>query len=140
MIRCLAGVALMACLTGAAAAQDKPAAAPGQAVEPAQAGQTAPAPEPGEGPQAKCIAQKEGYTHKGKGIGIGYAIQLTNLCEQRMKCQVYAHLSNARGESRGHGTLVLAPKSKGTAATKTFEMETSMDSGMAQLSRECKAF
>jgi hypothetical protein len=138
MTRCLAGVALILCLTGAVAAQDKPAVAPRQAVEPAQAGQTARAPEPGEGPQAKCIAQKEGYTHKGKAIG--YAIQLTNLCEQRMKCQVYAHLSNARGESRGHGTLVLAPKSKGAAATKTFEMKTSMDSGTAQLSRECKAF
>jgi hypothetical protein len=134
MTRCLAGVALMACLTGAVAAQYKPAVAPGQAVEPAQAGQTAPAP--GEGPQAKCIAQKEGYIHRGKAIG--YAIQLTNMCEQRMKCQVYAHLSNARGESRGHGTLVLAPTSKDAATTKTFEMKTSMDSGMAQLSRECK--
>ncbi len=135
--RCLAGVALMLCLAGATAAQDKPAAAPGQAVEPAQAGQTAPKPEPGESPKPKCIAQKEGYTHKGKAIR--YAIQLTNLCEQRMKCKVFAHLSNARGESRGHGTLVLAPKSKGAAATKTFEMKTEMDSGMAELSRECKA-
>ena len=96
-----------------------------------------PSPNRAKARKPKCIAQKEGYTHKGKAIG--YAIQLTNLCEQRMKCKVYAHLSNASGESRGHGTLVLAPKSKGAAATKTFEMKTEMDSGMAELSRECKA-
>jgi hypothetical protein len=137
-IRCLAGIALLLSFAGAAAAQDKPAAEPAPAATPAPAAEAAPTPEPGAGPQEKCIAQKEGFTHLGQGIG--YAMRLTNSCEARLKCKVYAHISNAKGETRGHGTLVLATKSKGEAATKTFEMKVKMAGGMIQLSRECAVF
>jgi hypothetical protein len=139
--RWLAGAALLLWLTGIAPAQNAaPATAPAAptAAAPAKEAAAPPMPEPGSGPQDKCIAQKEGFTRLGKGIG--YAMQLTNKCEARLKCKVYAQLSSAKGSSRGHGTLILAPQSKGAAATKTFAMRAKMAGGMIQLSRACKVF
>jgi hypothetical protein len=124
LIRCLAGAAFAAALLTTAAAADEPAAKP--ATKPAAA-----AP-------AKCVTQKDGYTHRGKRVA--YAIRLTNTCERRMKCRVYAYVISAKGASRGQTTLILAPKSRGAAATKVYEMRVKMASGIAQVARECRAY
>ena len=55
-----------------------------------------------------------------------------------MKCRVYVYVISAKGPVRGHATLVLAPKSDGAAAQKTYALKVKMLGGMAQSARECR--
>jgi hypothetical protein len=91
-----------------------------------------------DAPKTNCIAQTGGYTRHGEQLG--YAIALTNSCEQRYRCRVYAYAISAKGPSQGRGTLILGPKSRGKAATKVYEMRVKMDSGSMDVARECKAY
>jgi hypothetical protein len=94
---------------------------------------------------AKPAAQKDCVTDTGGGFKMSgkqatYVIALENKCEMRLRCKVYALVQNARGDVRGHKTLTLAPKSKGTAAKQAYVLKVKMMGGMAQVSRECKEF
>lgn len=87
--------------------------------------------------QAACIDENDGFKMNGKQAV--FTIELANKCEQRMSCRVYAYLTSAKGAVQGHGTLLLAPKSKGAAAKQTFSMRAKMAGGMSQSTRECRA-
>ena len=69
----------------------------------------------------------------GKG---GLSIELTNSCEQRMKCRVFAYITSAKGAAQGRGTIVLAPKSRGAAAKNSYAMKARCG-GSSQSAREC---
>ena len=125
-----AGATLMLCglLTGNALAQNAPAT--GQ--------EPPPKAETGTTGQSQCIAQDSSWLRQGRGIG--FTIELTNKCEQRLKCRVFAYVTSAKGAAQGSGTLLLAPAAKGQAATKRWSMPVKMAGGSAQSARECRVF
>ena len=126
VIRRLAGVALIlcGCLTAAASAQNAASKEP------------SPKPDPGTSTQSECISQKDGYVRLGKGAG--FAIELTNRCDQRMKCRIFVYHISSKGPTQESATLILAPNSRGDAATKAYQMKVKQLGGMAQSSRECR--
>jgi len=133
-IRRLAGATLIlcACVTGAAAAQTAPAGGEDKGQAPPPQADAAPTG------QANCIDENDGYKMHGKQPI--FEIELTNRCEQRFKCRVFAYITSAKGASQGRGTLVLGPKSSGAGAKKAYRMKTRMNGGGAQLARECRVF
>jgi hypothetical protein len=123
----LPAAALMLCLcVTAARAEDAPATK-----------EPPPVADKGTTAQPKCISENDGWTQKGRGVA--FAIELTNTCERRMSCQVFAYVTSAKGAAQGHGRLVLAQASKGAAAKKTWTMPVKMSGGSSQSTRECRA-
>ena len=116
---------LCACVASQALAQNAPAAPP-------------PKPDAGTTIQADCIEENDGYKMSGKTPT--FFIALENKCEQRLSCRVYAYVTSAKGTALGRGTLVLAAKSHGDAAKKSFTMRVKMLSGNSQSTRECHVF
>ena len=88
--------------------------------------------------QFKCISEEDHYVRLGRGVG--FRIELTNRCEQRIKCKVFVYITSAKGVSQGRGTIVLAPKSRGAAATNSYTMRAKMNGGSSQSTRECRAY
>jgi hypothetical protein len=125
------GLGLLLCgsLAATASAQNAPAA--GQEPPPkADAGTTI---------QEKCIDENDAFKMSGKQPV--FTIELANKCEQRMSCRVYAYVTTAKGPSQGRGILVLAPKSHGAGAKKTFTMRVTMaGGGNSQSARKCRVF
>jgi hypothetical protein len=132
--KCLAVLALClcGCFAGGAMAQNAPAADQDKGQEPP------PKPDPGTTAQLKCIAKNSGF--KRSGNSATYTITLENKCEQRMKCRVFAYVTNSKGAAQGHASMILAPKSGGAAAKKSYATKVKMLGGMAQSSRECRVF
>jgi hypothetical protein len=103
--------------------------------------QTAPAPEvppvadKGTTSQLNCIADNN--RDVGKGNNSIYRIEMSNKCEQRLKCAVFAYAITAKGPSQGRATLVLAPKSQG-AAPQFYDFKIKGTGGMTTTSRECR--
>ena len=130
-LACVLGLGLLlGWLGGAASAQDR-----GQ-----DAGQDAtrsPVPDPGTTPQSNCIA--EGGTYRREGNRFDYVISLENKCERQIRCVVFAYVVQAKGPSSGRVALVLAPRSKGAAAKKSYALRVRMSGGIAQTTRECRA-
>jgi hypothetical protein len=135
---CAAGATLMLCglLTGAALAQT----AVGQRQDQGQnVGQQAPpVAEAGSTAQGDCLTDNGGF--KRQGNSAVYTVELANKCEQRLKCRVYVNVSSAKGAAQGQATLILAPHSRGAAASKSYVLKVKMLGGMAQSSRECRVF
>jgi hypothetical protein len=102
----------------------------------AHADQTPPKPDEGTTVQEKCIVQTSDFKMSGKNPA--FMVALENQCEQRMSCRVDVNVSSAKGSALGHATLVLAPKSAGPAAKKTYTLKVKLMGGMAQTSRACK--
>ncbi len=94
------------------------------------------APKPAAAPEKNCIADAGGF--KTEGRRHFYEVALENKCEQRVKCIVYISVSTARGDARGHRTLLLAGKAAGERAKKSYRLSVKEAGGMAQVSRECK--
>jgi len=69
-----------------------------------------------------------------------FVVALENACERRVSCEVFANITSARGNKRGHGTLVLGAKSAGAEAKKTFRLRVKVAGGMAQVDRQCKVY
>lgn len=122
--RLLATAALMLCAAPALAQN-----APGQ--------EPPPQADPGTTIQANCIAENDTFTMRGKQPI--FTIEMTNKCEQRMSCKVFVYINSAKGPVQGRGTIVMAAKSKGAAATGTFTMKAKTNGGSSQSTRECKA-
>jgi hypothetical protein len=128
IVRRLAGAALILSLSIAAAQAQT--AATGQEPPPkADAGTTG---------QSKCIDENDHYKMRGKQPTL--VIELANRCEQRLKCRVFAYVTSAKGAAQGRGTIVLAPRSQGEAAKKSYAMKVKMIGGSSQSARECKVF
>jgi hypothetical protein len=81
----------------------------------------------------KCIQQKDTFTEAKT-----FVIELSNACEQRMRCTVHAYVVNSRGPTKGFATLTLAPASKGAAAHRSYVMKLKESYGSAEVSRSCK--
>ncbi|HEY1474282.1 MAG TPA: hypothetical protein VGF53_09380 [Pseudolabrys sp.] len=92
----------------------------------------------GTGAQSACIVENDGYKRSGQQPM--FAIELSNKCEQRIKCRVFVYITSAKGPSQGRGTIVLAPISHGAAAKGSYVMKTKMIGGSSQSARECQAF
>jgi hypothetical protein len=109
--------------------------------------QTLSAPAPGQEPppvadkgttgQLNCISEDDHYVSLGKGVG--FRIEMTNQCEQRIACKVFVYITSAKGAAQGRGTIVLAPKSRGAAAKGAYTMKAKMNGGSSQSTRECRA-
>jgi len=127
--RCLAGAALAAAVITAAAAMFA------SAQEPAK---VAAAAEPAKSTLEGCITDSSNFKAEDKHAY--FIVALENACEQRVTCEVYANIRTARGSKRGHGTLVLAAKSAGAEAKKSYRLRVKVAGGMAQVERECKAY
>lgn len=131
--RLLATAALMLC-AAPALAQNAPGQEKGQ--EPPPKTEQA-KPDPGTTIQANCLAENDTFTMRGKQPI--FTIEMTNKCEQRMSCKVFVYINSAKGPVQGRGTIVMAAKSKGAAATGTFTMKAKTNGGSSQSTRECKA-
>jgi hypothetical protein len=84
-----------------------------------------------------CLQQTGDYLTHGKSVT--YVIGLTNTCAKRLRCEIYANISGARGTSLGHTVMTLGPAGSGAAAQQTYTMRVKAAGGVAQVSRDCKA-
>jgi hypothetical protein len=138
-------VALSAGFAAAASAQDAaeprpitPAAPPALPENPLPGTQ----PSAGPAPQAAapdlqdCLRETGDYVTHGKTVD--YVIGITNTCEKRMRCEIFANVTGARGTALGHTVMILGPAKNGNAAKKTYVMPVKSAGGIAQVSRECK--
>jgi hypothetical protein len=125
--KCAAVAVLMlgGCFLAVAQAQTPPAEPPPKA----DAGTTG---------QLKCISEEDNFVRLGKGVG--FRVELTNQCEQRITCKVFVYITSAKGSSQGRGTIVLAPKSAGAAAKNSYTMRAKMNGGSSQSARECRVY
>jgi len=126
--RILAGTALIlgGVFASAALAQSPPAA-----------GQKPPVPDEGTTQQESCISDGGGF--KMIGDTPTYTIELTNKCEQRLKCQIFVYVISAKGPVQGHSTLTLPGNTRGKPVKESYVLKVKMLGGMAQSTRECKA-
>jgi hypothetical protein len=99
-------------------------------------GQQPPA-EPPAPEEPKCISTDTSY--KKVGNSPMFEIALTNSCEKRLRCTIHAYVVGAFGPATGKGTVILAPKSKGADAHKSYVMKVKQIGGTANISHECKA-
>jgi len=86
----------------------------------------------------KCVADTTHFKAEDKRAY--FIVALENKCEQRVKCVIHANIRTARGNTKGHGTLVLAPRSAGAEAKKSYSLRVKVAGGMAQVARDCQAF
>lgn len=93
-----------------------------------QAAQTPP-PEPD-----KCVVDEGGFR---SGQSPSFTIALRNNCEMRFRCTVSAYVITSQGPTKGQGTLILEPKSKGASSFKEWSLKLKEGSGMANASRKC---
>jgi hypothetical protein len=84
-----------------------------------------------------CLQQTGDYITRGKAVD--YVIGVTNTCAKRLRCEIYANISGARGSSLGHAIMTLGPAGSGAAAKQTYTMRVKAEGGIAQVSRDCKA-
>jgi hypothetical protein len=142
----LAPLALISCLACAvASAQD--------AGEPQQIAPTlpenplpgTPAPAPQTGAPAlpsdlqaclqACLQETGDYVTRGRTVF--YVIAVTNNCNARLRCEIFANVTGVKGTSLGHGVMVLGPAGS-TTSKKSYDMRVKAAGGIAQVSRECK--
>jgi hypothetical protein len=97
-----------------------------------------PVPDAGTTGQAACIDETGDYETHGKTVT--FVIGLTNKCDKRLKCAIFANVTGARGSSLGHTTMILGAKSSGSAAKKSYAMKVKAAGGTAQVSRDCRVF
>ena len=122
--RLLAAAAFVLCATPVFAQN-----APGQ--------EPPPKADPGTTIQENCLNENDTFTMRGKQPM--FVIEMTNKCEQRISCKVFVYINSAKGPVQGKGTIVMAGKSKGAAATGRFSMKAKTNGGSSQSTRECKA-
>ena len=84
-----------------------------------------------------CLQETGDWMTRGKTVD--YVIGITNTCAKRLRCEIYANVSGARGSSLGHAIMTLGPAGSGAAAQQTYTMRVKAAGGIAQVSRDCKA-
>jgi len=93
------------------------------------------APAAANDPQS-CLQETGDYVSHGNVVT--YLIGLTNTCDKRLRCEIFANVSGARGTSLGHTVMILGAASSGAWAKKTYAMRVKTAGGIAQVSRACK--
>jgi hypothetical protein len=97
-----------------------------------------PVPDAGTTGQAACIDETGDYaTH---GSAVTFVIGLTNKCDKRLRCRIFAYVVGAKGPASGQTTMILGAKSSGAAAKQTYAMRVKAAGGTAQVSRECRVY
>jgi hypothetical protein len=85
-----------------------------------------------------CLKETGDYRTEGKAVA--YVIGITNACDKRIRCEIFANVIGARGSSLGHTVMILGPTSQGAASRKTYAMRVKEAGGIAQVSRDCRIF
>lgn len=141
-------IALFVGLATAASAQDAGAPQPTTpAAPPALPQNPLPGtPSPAAAPQSaapgspadlqECLRETGDYVTRGRTVD--YVIGITNTCEKRLRCEIFANVTGARGTVLGHTVMILGTASSGAGAKKTYAMRVKAAGGVAQVSRECK--
>lgn len=124
-------LALSLCFSSAALAEDAPANAAALPVAPSAAVPSLPAD------LQNCLRETGDYITRGKAIF--YIIGITNTCKARLRCEIFANVTGARGSSTGHTVMILGPAGSGAEATQTYDMRVRAAGGLTQVSRDCKA-
>jgi hypothetical protein len=119
--------ALCTGFTAAASAED--AVTPSSAPAPQAAAAALPAD------LQSCLQETGDYVTHGRSVF--YVIAITNSCNARLRCEVFANVTGARGTSLGHTVMILSPVGS-DAAKKTYDMRVKAAGGIAQISRECR--
>ena len=101
---------------------------------PAPAAQTAAPSAPGD--LQDCLHETGDYVPHGKTVD--YVIGITNTCEKRLRCEIFANVTGVKGSSLGHTVMILGAASSGARAKKTYIMPVKSAGGITQVSRECK--
>ena len=114
-----------------------PAAPVAQAVAPPAAAQP-PAAQSLPADLQDCLQETGDYVTRGKAVF--YLLGITNTCNARLRCMIYASVSGVRGTSLGHSVMILDPAGSGDGTKKTYDMRVRAAGGLAQVSRECKVF
>jgi hypothetical protein len=83
-----------------------------------------------------CLHETGDYVTRGRTVF--YVIAIANTCKVRLRCEIFANVTGARGTSLGHTVMILGPGGSGDAAKKTYDMRVKTAGGIAQVSRECK--
>ena len=115
----LLAIGLSTGLTAVASAQDAPAAAP-----------------VGSADLQACLQETGDYAVHGRTVD--YLIGITNTCEKRLRCEIFANVTGVRGTTLGHTVMILGTASSGAGAKKTYAMRVKAAGGVVQVSRECK--
>jgi len=124
----LAGLQLLSVMIALCAGA---AAALGQTAAPASPKDVAPTD------LQSCLQETGDYLTRGKTVT--YVIGITNTCTTRLRCEIYANVSGARGTALGHTVMTLGPAGSGAASKRTYTMRVKAAGGIAQVSRDCKA-
>jgi hypothetical protein len=146
----MAAALLSMMLAAAAGAQDAAApAAPAEPDQPAAAPATPsappnPLPVTAPPPAAttagadlqSCLEETGDFVTRERAFS--YVIGLVNSCDKRLRCEIFANISGARGTSLGHTIMILGAKSAGAGAKKTYTIRVKAAGGVAQVSRACK--
>ncbi len=85
-----------------------------------------------------CLQETGDYRTEGRAVA--YVIGITNTCDKRLRCEIFANVIGARGSSLGHAVMILGPTSQGAASRKTYATQVKEAGGIAQVSRECREF
>jgi hypothetical protein len=129
------------CLAAIAAAAQEAAKAPALPENPLP-GSAAPAPAqqlpaaPSASDLQACLQETEDYVTRGRTVI--YVIGIANTCDKRLRCEIFANVTGARGSSLGHTIMTLGAAGSGAAASQTYAMPVKAAGGMAQISRDCK--
>lgn len=83
-----------------------------------------------------CLQETGDYGTRGKSVV--YVIGIANSCDKRLRCEIFANVTGAKGSSLGHTVMVLGAAASGAAAKKTFTMRVKAAGGTVMVSRDCK--
>jgi hypothetical protein len=138
----LAGALCLAAVAAAVAAAQKPAKASALPQDPLPGlAAAAPAQPPSAAPRAgdlqACLKETGDYVTIGRAVL--YVIGIANTCDQRLRCEIFANVTGAKGSSVGHTIMMLGAAGSGAAATQTYSMRVKAAGGTAMVSRDCKA-
>ena len=114
-----------------------PAAPPALPENPLPGSQPQPAPQAAAPADLQdCLHETGDYVTHGKTVD--YVIGITNTCEKRLRCEIFANVTGVKGSSLGHTVMILGAASSGAASKKTYTMRVKSAGGITQVSRECK--
>jgi len=99
------------------------------------------APQPAQpspaGDLQACLNETGDYVTIGRAVI--YVIVIANTCDRRLRCEIFANVTGAKGSSLGHTIMTLGEAGSGPEAKQTYSMRVKAAGGIAQVSRDCKA-
>ena len=85
--------------------------------------------------EPKCITDKSGFF--GQDGRATFIVELTNVCQSRMKCTINAYIVNAFGPTKAQGTVVVDRKGNNASATTPYVIKLKAPNGSATVSYKC---